>query len=246
MNKSISAFFPVLNEEGTVRRLTGDLLRVLGAYFKDYEVIIVNDGSTDGTKQIVDELCRENGGYVKAIHHDQSKGYGNALRSGFNAARGDLVFYTDGDYQFDMDDLHNALPLIDGYDMVVGYRKDRKDPKYRLRLSKGYNFLVRLLFGLKLKDIDCSFKLFRRSALKTITIDSQGYFIDTEIMVKAQKQGLKIKEIGVTHLPRTSGKSKVKMKHIFVTLHEIALLWKKLKKNLQEKENKIEHEDFAD
>jgi glycosyltransferase involved in cell wall biosynthesis len=246
MNTSISAFFPVLNEEGTVRKLTCDLIKVLSSHFEDYEVIIVNDGSTDGTGQIVEELCRENHGHVKAIHHDKSQGYGNALRAGFAAAARDLVFYTDGDYQFDMNDLHEVLPAIEGYDLVVGYRRDRQDPKYRLMLSKGYNLLVHFLFGLHLKDIDCSFKLFKQSALKTITIDAEGYFIDTEIMVKAKKQGLKIKEIGVRHLPRTSGKSKVRLRHIFVTLQEIMVLWRKLKRNIHETEIGVEHEDFAD
>lgn len=228
MQKSTSAFFPALNEESTIASLTHDILAILNSYFDHREVIIVNDGSSDKTGQIADELCRQSNGYVKVIHHNQSKGYGNALKKGFATALYDLIFYTDGDNQFDMNDLHTALSLIDGNDIVVGYRQSRKDPKHRLWLSRGYNLLVRILFGLKLKDIDCSFKLFKRTALQKITIESDGYFIDTEIMVKARKQGLKIREFAVQHLPRTSGVSKVKMKHIFVTLHEIAKLWKKL------------------
>ena len=124
--------------------------------------------------------------------------------------------------------MYTALSLIDGNDIVVGYRKNRKDPGHRLFLSKGYNLLVRILFGLKLKDIDCSFKLFKRAALEKIKIEADGYFIDTEIMVKAKKQNLKIKEFGVTHLPREFGQSKVRIKHIFITLYELALLWNKL------------------
>lgn len=227
-NKSISAFFPALNEEGTIAKLTQDLLSILDSNFEHREVIIINDGSTDKTKQIADELYKQNNGYVKVIHHAQSRGYGNALKAGFATAKCDLIFYTDGDNQFDMNDLHRALSLIDGNDIVVGYRQNRKDPKHRLWLSKGYNLLVRILFGLKLRDIDCSFKLFKRTALEKISIESHGYFIDTEIMVKAKKQGLKIEEFGVKHLPRAFGVSKVKMKHIFITLHEIAKLWKEL------------------
>ena len=139
-----------------------------------------------------------------------------------------IIFFTDGDYQFDMNDLHQAISLIEDCDIVVGYRRNRKDPKHRIFLSKGYNLLIRTLFGSKLKDIDCSFKLFKRAALKKITIESSGYFIDTEIMVKAKKKGLSIKEFGVRHLPRSFGKSKVRMKHIFITLNEIGRLWKKL------------------
>jgi hypothetical protein len=142
-----------------------------------------------------------------------------------------LVFFTDGDYQFDLKDLYPALSLIDACDVVAGYRVDRQDPRLRLFLARGYNRLVRVLFGLKLRDIDCSFKLFRRPALEKIDIESRGYIIDTEIMVKAKKEGLRIKELGVRHLPRTSGKSKVKMKHIFVTLHEISKLWKSLRRD---------------
>ena len=228
LDKSISAFFPVLYEESTVANLTEDLLRILSSNFEHKEVIIINDGSTDRTGQVADDLNAKNNGYVKVIHHSQSTGYGNALKAGFSAAQYDLIFFTDGDYQFDMNDLYHALSLIEGNDIVVGYRQNRKDPQYRIWLSKGYNLLVRILFGLKLKDIDCSFKLFKRTALKKITIESNGYFIDTEIMVKAKKQGLIINEFGVKHLPRSFGVSKVKIKHIFLTLYEIAKLWKKL------------------
>lgn len=232
-DESISAFFPVLNEEGTVAQLTHDLLSILHSKFEHREVIIVNDGSTDGTRQIADELCRQSDGYVKVIHHEKSSGYGNALRAGLAASQYDLIFFTDGDYQFDMNDLYHALSLIEDYDIVIGYRQDRKDPKLRIWLAKGYNLLVCILFGLRLKDIDCSFKLFRRKALEKITIESQGYFIDTEIMVRAKKQGLKIKEFGVQHLPRTSGKSKVRVKHIFITLYEIVKLWKGLHQEIK-------------
>ena len=226
--KSISAFFPVLNEEGTVERLTLDLLEILRSRFQDPEVIIVDDGSTDRTGEIADQLQAQNDGCVRVIHHLRNKGYGNALKAGFEASRHELVFFTDGDYQFDLKDLHKAFSLIGECDIVVGYRLNRQDPRLRLFLARGYNRLVRILFGLKLRDIDCSFKLFKRPALEKINIESHGYFIDTEIMVKARKQGLRIREFGVQHLPRTSGKSKVKMKHIFVTLREITRLWKKL------------------
>jgi len=227
--KSISAFFPALNEEDSIAKLTHDLLKVLQSKFEQYEVIIINDGSTDRTAEIADEICMRNDGHVKAIHHAQSNGYGNALKAGFKAARNDLVFFTDGDYQFDMNDLYTALRLIDGYDIITGYRKNRQDSQRRIWLSKGYNYLIRVLFGLKLKDIDCSFKLFKKTALEKISLESDGYFIDTELIIKSQTHSLKIKEFAVKHLPRTSGVSKVKLKHIFITLHEIVKLWKTLK-----------------
>jgi glycosyltransferase involved in cell wall biosynthesis len=170
IEKSISAFFPVLNEEGTVEKLTLDLLEVLRSRFKEVEVIIVDDGSTDRTGQIADRLQAQNNGWVRVIHHQQNRGYGNALKAGFEASRNDLVFFTDGDYQFDLKDLYPALSLIDACDIVAGYRVDRQDPRLRLFLARGYNRLVRVLFGLKLRDIDCSFKLFRRPALEKIDI----------------------------------------------------------------------------
>jgi glycosyltransferase involved in cell wall biosynthesis len=225
VRKSISIFFPALNEEGTVARLAEDFLAIIRSSFDCGELIIVNDGSTDRTREISDRLVQENETCVRAIHHEQSSGYGNALKAGFEAARHELIFFTDGDYQFDVNDLYRMLPHMEECDVVVGYRQDRQDPKYRLLLSRGYNVLVRMLFGLKLRDVDCSFKLFRREALEKISIESTGYFIDTEIMVKANKVGLRIREIGVRHLPRTSGVSKVKMKHIFTTLREILVLW---------------------
>jgi ferredoxin len=228
LRKSISVFFPCLNEEGSVERLTRDLLAILRQEFEQGEVIIVDDGSTDRTGEIADRLAQENDGWVRVIHHKTSRGYGNALKAGFEASRHELVFFTDGDYQFDVKDLRRALPLIDKYDIVVGYRHDRQDPRIRLILSKGYNLLIRMLLGVKLKDIDCSFKLFRRSAVDKIRIDSIGYFVDTEIMVQGTAHGLSIKEIPVRHLPRTSGVSKIRMKHIYTTLHEIAVLWKKV------------------
>jgi uncharacterized protein (DUF362 family)/ferredoxin len=242
--KSISVFFPALNEEGNIEKLTHELLDILRPSFEKGEVIIVDDGSRDRTGEIADRLAAENNGWVRVIHHATSKGYGNALKAGFDAAQYDLVFFTDGDRQFDVNDLYRALPLIDRYDLVVGYRLDRQDPRHRLFLSGGYNFLVRLLFGLKLEDVDCSFKLFTRAAVDKIGIESSGYFIDTEIMVKASRRGLRIKEIGVRHLPRTAGVSKVKMKHIYTTLHEIAVLWKRLRRG--EEQRMARYESSAD
>jgi glycosyltransferase involved in cell wall biosynthesis len=221
MNPSISVFFPALNEEGSVERLTTDLLLILRSRFDTFEIIIVDDGSTDGTGEIADALEARHGGLVRVVHRERSSGYGNALKTGFAAARHDLVFYTDGDYQFDLNDLPRALDVSGDHDIVIGFREDRKDSRRRIFFSKGYNGLVRILFGLKFKDVDCSFKLFKRKALEAIPLCSDGYFIDTEILVRAKRQGLKIKEIGVRHLPRSQGSSKVSWKHVFVTLREI-------------------------
>ena len=238
--KGISAFFPALNEQDHVQKLTENLLGVLSSDSNPYQVIIIDDGSTDRTGRIADELSASNNGKVGVIHNSESRGYGTALRTGFEAAYYDLIFYTDGDNQFDMDDLYRVLPLIEDADIVVGYRENRQDPKHRIWLSRCYNLMIRILFKVNLKDIDCSFKLFRREALERINIESKGYFIDTEMMVKARRQGLRIREIGVTHLPRTAGKSKVKLRHILTTLYEIFTLWN----GLRHAENEMNPEEI--
>jgi len=221
MSPSISAFFPVLNEEETVERLTRDLIKVLEAGFDPYEVIIVDDGSTDRTGPIADSLQGEFPERVRVIHRAVSSGYGGALRAGFAAARYDLVFYTDGDYQFDLADLPRAAAMLKDNDMVIGYRVNRKDNRRRIFFSWGYNRLVRILFGLKCRDVDSSFKLFKTDALRRIPLRSSGYFIDTEILVGAKRRGLKFVETGVRHLPRLHGESKVRLGHVREAIREI-------------------------
>jgi len=141
--RSISAFFPVLNEEGTIERLTNDLIRFLGSHFEQFEIIIVNDGSSDNTGMIAQTLASRFSESIKVIDFATTRGYGNALKAGFEASRYELVFYTDGDYQFDLNDLNAALILIKECDIVVGYRKKRHDDSFRLWQSKGYNNLIK-------------------------------------------------------------------------------------------------------
>lgn len=222
---SITVFFPCYNEEANVEKQALDVDRVIGGISDDYEVVIVDDGSTDRTPQIADRLAAEHP-HVRVIHHPHNLGYGTALKTGFTGARKDLILYTDGDNQFDIRDVHKLLPLMrEGVDMVVGYRVDRRDRPLRKFVSRVYNFIIRLVFGLRVRDIDCAFKLFRRSVFDRIEIKSERFLIDTEILVKAKRAGLTIVETGVTHLPRTAGKSSVAPTDIFHTLRELSHLW---------------------
>ncbi len=225
MKPSITVFFPCYNEEENVEKQTRDVARVLSEITDDYEVLIVDDGSSDRTGEIADRLAREDG-HVRVIHHPYNLGYGNALKRGFKDASKDLVLYTDGDNQFDINDIKKMLPLMkEGVDMVVGYRADRKDRPLRKFVSHVYNFIIRIIFGLKVRDIDCAFKLFRRSVFDRINIKSERFLIDTEILVRSKRAGMTMVETGVQHLPRMLGKSTVSPRDVVRTLRELSHLW---------------------
>lgn len=222
---SITVFFPCYNEEENVERQTLDVDRTMAEITDDYEVIIVDDGSTDRTAEIAARLARENP-RVRVISHPRNLGYGTALRSGFAGARKELILYTDGDNQFDIRDVRRLLPLMrEGVGIVVGFREDRRDRPLRKLVSRAYNFIIRMIFGLRVRDIDCAFKLFRRSVFDTIELRSERFLVDTEILVKAKRAGLKIVETPVTHLPRTRGKSSVSPLDVYRTLQELSHLW---------------------
>jgi glycosyltransferase involved in cell wall biosynthesis len=167
----------------------------------EYEIIIVDDGSTDGTSQIADELA-EHSSRVKVVHHGVNRGYGAALGSGLRAAANALVFYTDADNQFDVDELRLFVPELEGVDMVLGYRVRRQDPWPRLVVARVYNWMIRILFGLRVRDIDCSFKLARRAVLEGIEVKSLTGLGDAEILIKALKAGASMKELPVNHFRR--------------------------------------------
>jgi len=200
----ISIFFPCYNEEQNVERVTRDALEVAGRISDDYEVIIVNDGSRDKTAEIADRLARENP-IVRVIHHEVNKGYGAALQTGFKNAIKELVFYTDGDGQFKIEEITKLLPFIEKYDIVSGYRIKRQDPFIRKLNAFLWRVLVNNLFKLSVSDVDSAFKLYRRKIFDEITLSSQGALIDTEILAKARAKGYTIIEVGVNHYPRLAG-----------------------------------------
>lgn len=223
--KSISFVLPAYNEEANIEEAVSRIVEVAeGLSLKDYEVVIVNDGSSDATAEIIDRLAKENS-HVRPIHHQTNLGYADALRTGFTGARCDLIFYTDSDLQFDVKEVKNMLPAIDDYDIVVGFRIYRFDPLSRLFLAWCYNLLARTIFRLRVRDIDCAFKLFRREVFDVIEIRSKKFFVDTEILAKARCHGFRMTEIGVRHYPRMGGSSTVRPSHVISTLQELAKMW---------------------
>lgn len=202
---SISAFFPCYNEQDNVRRVVSKAVETLEAIGADFEVIIVNDGSADGTGKVADELAAADK-RIKVVHHPQNRGYGAALQSGIRAAKKDHVFFTDGDCQFDVSEVKLLLPLIEQNDIVCGYRLNRKDPFMRKVNGWLWTQLVCILFGMRIRDIDCAFKLFRSEVFEGMKLSSGGALISAEILARATRRGYRIAEVGVHHYPRTAGK----------------------------------------
>jgi glycosyltransferase involved in cell wall biosynthesis len=224
--ESISAVLPAFNEEENIETAATRMAEVLGSLqLRDWEVIIVNDGSVDSTSEIADRLAAADPLHIKVFHHKPNRGYAEALKTGFTSARSQLIFYTDSDNQFDVRELKNMLPLIEDADIVCGFRIYRFDPLTRLVLSWGFNLLVRIIFRIGVRDIDCAFKLFRREVFDKVQIESKKFFIDAEVLAKAKYYGFRLAEIGVRHYPRPAGRSTVRASHVVSTLRELAQIW---------------------
>ena len=223
---TISAVLPAYNEEENIETATtrmADVLRSLN--LRDWEVIVVDDGSVDRTGEIADRLADSDPAHIRVFHHSPNRGYAEALKTGFTSARHQLIFYTDSDNQFDVRELEHLLPLIEQADIVCGFRIYRFDPLTRLVLSWGFNLLVRIIFRIKVRDIDCAFKLFRREVFDKVAIESKKFFVDAEVLAKAKYYGFSMQEIGVRHYPRPAGRSTVRPSHIPATLRELARIW---------------------
>lgn len=203
---SLSVFFPCYNEVHCIQDLTEKTVKILSDICDDYEIILIDDGSRDGTSALADQLA-EKYPMVHTIHHPTNLGYGAALQSGFRAATKDYVFYTDGDGQFDIAELPALLPLIVNYDIVSGYRLERKEGLLRKLNAFCWTTLVCGLFSLKIRDIDCAFKLYKREIFDSIEMHSTGALIDTEILARAQRKGYTMTQLGVHHYPRSAGQS---------------------------------------
>ncbi len=204
--KSISVFFPAHNEIANLEPLVQHAVKLCPELSRDYEIIIVNDGSSDGTAELADSLA-ELYDRVRVIHHDGNRGYGGALQSGFRGAVGDLVFYTDGDAQFDLGELREVILLSAGADVVSCYRVNRQDPWYRILNTWLFEKVVFLFLGLRVRDPDCAFKIYHRHVLEQIKMTSEGAMIDVEMLLQAQRSGFRIVQRGVRHLPRKAGVS---------------------------------------
>lgn len=204
----LSYFFPAHDEDVNVEPLVREALEVLPALAERFEIVIVDDGSRDGTGALADRLANEHPDVVRAVHHRTNLGYGAALRTGFASSRFDYVAFTDGDRQFRVADLRPLLERAsasDAPDVVVGYRLRRADPPLRFLYATLYRLSVSIWFGLRVRDIDCACKLFRRRALVGVRVESGGAFLSAELLIKLRAAGRSIAEVGVPHYPRTAG-----------------------------------------
>lgn len=232
---SISVFFPCYNEQDNVARTTEQAIAVLEKLDADFEIIIVNDGSSDDTAAIADEIANKDH-RVKAKHHPTNLGYGAALQTGFKTAAKELVFYTDGDGQFDINEMPPLLPLMQQYDIVSCYRINRQDNIIRKTNAWFWTKLVCFVFRMKIRDIDCAFKLFKREIFDNIEMSSTGALIDTEILARAIGKGYKTTQKGVHHYPRTAGEQTgAKLSVILKAFKELFKLRSKIKYDLSKK-----------
>jgi glycosyltransferase involved in cell wall biosynthesis len=203
---SISFFCPAYNDQDNIEKVVAAASKFLPEASREYEIIIVEDGSPDRTAQVVDELAKKYRN-VRVIHHAKNRGYGGALKSGFSQCRNEIVIYTDGDAQFDVAELSRLLPLLGEADIVTGFRTNRVISLWRLIQSSVFNGIICALFDLEVKDVNCALKVFKKKVIDTITIESDSSFITAEIFIKARANGFTVKQAGVTHYPRLHGKA---------------------------------------
>lgn len=201
---SLSVFFPAFNEAKNLPELIKQAYEVLPQLAKKYEVIVVNDGSVDNTQSVVNKLAK-NLPHLRLVNHDKNRGYGAALRTGFESAVSEWVFFSDADLQFDLHELKSFIPFTDKYKVIIGYRTTRADGKGRHLNAWLFKFFIDTLFRLHVKDIDCAFKLFKNSELKKIALTSSGAFTSSELLYKLKKERLAFKQLPVSHYQRKYG-----------------------------------------
>ncbi|MFW6143395.1 MAG: glycosyltransferase family 2 protein [Patescibacteria group bacterium] len=231
---NLSVFFPAYNEEENIQKTVTDALSVLASLWEveHYEVIIVDDGSQDQTGIISDHLAEEHS-TVKVVHHDSNKGYGAALRTGFETAQYEWIAFTDSDGQFDFSEISRFIECSEkkpDTDLILGYKLKRADPFLRKLSSKLWGTLVKLLFGLDVKDRACGFKMIRKEVIDTIEpIETTGAVGEDELLIKAKQAGFAFSEVGVRHYPREKGdQTGANPKVIWNAFREIFYLWRKL------------------
>ncbi len=228
--KSLSVFFPAYNDAPSLPGLVRRTFAVLEKYVDDYEVIVVDDGSRDKTAEVLEMLRREYAPFLRVVTHAGNRGYGGALRSGFAAATREFVFYTDGDSQYDVGELPLLLELMGPETgLVNGYKLERHDPAHRVWIGKVYNFCARLLFRIRIRDIDCDYRLIRRSLLDRISLTSTSGTICVELVRKLELSGCQVAETGVHHYAREYGRSQFfRVRSLATTLVQLLRLWVRL------------------
>lgn len=227
---SLSVFFPAYNDAPSLPGLIHKTLAVLDRHVDDYEVIVVNDGSQDNTGEVLEDLRREFAPRMRVVTHPQNRGYGGALRTGFESATKEFVFYTDGDSQYDVEELPRLLELVSPTTgLVNGYKLERHDPAHRVWIGAIYNLCARLLFRIRIRDIDCDYRLIRRTLLESIRLTSTSGTICVELVRKLELSGCEVKEIGVHHYPRLYGSSQFfRLRSLATTFSQLLRLWIRL------------------
>ena len=222
----LSVFFPAYNDSGTIASMVIRAVQAASELTPDYEVIVVNDGSADATPEIVDELARTYP-QVRAVHHRGNRGYGGALQTGFRTATKELIFYTDGDAQYDPAELAALwAKMAPGVDLVNGYKISRSDPLHRIVIGRVYHYLVKFLFRLRVRDVDCDFRLMRREIFDRVLLERDTGVICLEMMRKIQDAGFRVVEVPVHHYHRTHGRSQFfNFRRIFWTAIDVMKLW---------------------
>jgi glycosyltransferase involved in cell wall biosynthesis len=227
---SLSVFFPAYNDAPSLPGLVRQTFAVLDVHVEDYEVIVVDDGSRDESAQVLASLAAEFGPRLRVVAHSENRGYGGALRSGFAAARKGFVFYTDGDGQYDPGELPHLIERV-GPDtgLVNGYKLERHDPAHRIWIGAVYNFCARLVFGIRIRDIDCDYRLIRRDLLDKIQLTSTSGTICVELVRKLELSGCEVAEVGVHHYPREHGSSQFfRLRSLATTFLQLLKLWIRL------------------
>ena len=200
----LSIVLPCFDEAPNVAAAVAEAQRAATGCASEHEIIVVDDGSRDGTRAIAEALAAADQ-RIRTVVHEHNRGYGAAVRSGLTASRMPWVLLTDGDLQFDLDELDGMLPSAAGHDLIAGYRIDRADPAHRRISAHAWNVLVRRSFGVGVRDVDCAFKLMRGDAVRALPLESEGAMVSTELLVRAQLAGWRICEVGVHHRPRAAG-----------------------------------------
>ncbi|WP_141631584.1 glycosyltransferase family 2 protein, partial [Rhodopirellula baltica] len=221
---SITLILPAYNEAEVIADAIMEADSALSSITHRYEIIVVDDGSSDATAEIVREFAKFIHS-LRLIQHPRNQGYGAAIRSGFSAAQCDLVAFTDADCQFDLTELDRFVLLSERYDVVCGYRIDRKDSSLRCLYSKVYNLLVRAMLSTGVRDVDCALKMFDVNVAKKLRITGDGFLVNSEMLTQANRLGHSVVEVGVSHRPRTLGQSTVSITHIPKVLTSLVRYW---------------------
>jgi glycosyltransferase involved in cell wall biosynthesis len=225
----LTFFFPAYNEEENVAETVRRALDEVGPLVDgSIEVLVVDDGSTDRTAEIADRIAADD--RRVRVHHQENRGYGGALRSGFSNAHGELIGFSDGDLQFDLREMARLLERLDDptkspVDVVIGYRIKRRDPPHRIFIAKTYNAIASIVFGLRVRDIDCAMKIFRREVFDGLPLGTDSPFLSAELLIKLRARGERIAQVGVTHYPRAAGTNTgASFRKILRTFRDIAKL----------------------